>query len=385
MQIGIDCRFAATPSGLGRYTRELVTHLLKRNDGIEYALFVQSENEPWLKNLSTTHYTLQTTNYSHYSLAEQIMLPRAIAEANIDLFFSPHFNVPLRCHVPFIVTIHDLILHSFPHEAPLWKCLAYRLQMRHSIRNSAHIIAVSQHTADEIRKTYSLPPLSGSLPVGERILDSLPLACRPKPWRRLRGRVRERGADKISIIHEGISSAFSPQSKQRQQEVCAKYRLQKPFFLYVGSNKDHKNVPILKKAAHIAGVSLICVPQSTGNIPDHDLPALYSAATAFVTASIAEGFCLPAVEALACGCPVIASNRSAIPEVTKWYATLIEPTVDAFTQAMKNPPPRPMPIRLYDWKESAEKTADVFMRVSKVCHPELDEGRQTCPGSSGSP
>ncbi|MBI3336470.1 glycosyltransferase family 4 protein [Candidatus Peregrinibacteria bacterium] len=324
MRIGIDCRFAATPSGLGRYTRELVTHLLKRSDGIEYVLFVHSQNEVWLpKNC-----ILKIADFPHYSIREQIYFPGIIKQSSIDFFLSPHFNVPLRCSIPFIVTIHDLILHEFPHEALLWKRLAYRWQMNHAIRNSDHIIAVSEYTANDIRKHY-----------GDR---------------------------HISVIHEGVQSSFSPKSSEEQQRVLQKYNIKKSFFLYVGSNKDHKNVPLLKKAAHLSGVSLLCIPESIGTVPDHDLPALYSASTAFVTASLAEGFCLPAVEALACGCPVIASNCGAIPEVTKGHATLIEPTVNAFTQAMKNPPPRPSPIRLYDWQNAAQKTAAILVAHRSV-------------------
>ena len=85
------------------------------------------------------------------------------------------------------------------------------------------------------------------------------------------------------------------------------------------------------------------------HVPDEDLPALYSSAKAFVTASLYEGFCLPVAEAEACGCPVIASDRGAIPEIASAKAKLIPPTVKDFMAAMKNPPKSVGSIRMWEW------------------------------------
>src|SRR3989338_5548977 len=153
--IGIDCRFAGTQTGLGRYARELVTHLLKRDDPLQYVLFVRDEEETWLKALpgtknreaarghaAYTGQTLKTSNYAHYSLSEQRGFPKDIAQANIDLFFVLHFNVPLKCPVPFVVTIHDLILHHYPNQASMIKRFAYNYLMSHAVSHSKGIIVV---------------------------------------------------------------------------------------------------------------------------------------------------------------------------------------------------------------------------------------------------
>ena len=153
--IGIDCRFAASHSGLGRYTRELVSHLLQRRDGVHYVLFVRSGDEAWLKKDFGSSFSLNVFKCDHYSLAEQMRFPGVIRAAGIDLLFSPHFNVPFLQGVPTVVTVHDLILHRFPNEASFARRLAYRFVMRQSLRNARHVFAVSESTKSDARSKRS--------------------------------------------------------------------------------------------------------------------------------------------------------------------------------------------------------------------------------------
>src|SRR3989344_6081400 len=111
--IGIDCRFAGTRSGIGRYTEELVRCLLKRNDPWKYILFGWPVGALHATPLQEAHMSPEIIPlpYRHYSIAEQIRFPRLLKKHHIDLLHVPHFNVPLLCPTPFVVTIHDLILH----------------------------------------------------------------------------------------------------------------------------------------------------------------------------------------------------------------------------------------------------------------------------------
>ena len=138
-----------------------------------------------------------------------------------------------------------------------------------------------------------------------------------------------------------------------------KYKLVKPYFLFVGTQEPRKNLVKLIKAfgklngsTHnlvIAGekgkvfadsVSRIGNPtyvQFLGYVPDSDLPALYSGASAVLTTSLYEGSGLTALEAMACGAPVIASNTTSFPEVTGNAALLVNPrNSNELTDAMKN-------------------------------------------------
>jgi glycosyltransferase involved in cell wall biosynthesis len=342
--IGIDCRFASGHSGIGRYTREIVLSLLNLSSDHRFTLFVLSKNEEWLLGLPGK-FTVVEATMRHYSLAEQLRLPRIIEDAGIDLFFSPHFNVPLRCPVPFVVTIHDLILHRYPNQASFLKQRAYRFLMKQSVRKAKHIIAVSAFTAQELLDVYG-----------------------------------DIAQSKTTVIHEGISPDFFPRSKEDQQVVRDMYDLKQDYFLYVGNAKEHKNVQLLIDAyahAHPSETELILVSggkeatdlllpsgvRCLDSVPEEHLPALYSAAVALVTASLYEGYCFPVLEAAACGSAIIATNGSAIAEVAPQGALLVEPTVDAFIQAFSQPPE---PVNATDtplWDEAATETLSVLQRA----------------------
>lgn len=342
--IGIDCRFAGAHAGLGRYTRELTTHLLKRNDLLTYTLFVLDENEEWIKDIPADRARIVEAPFPHYSFSEQVQFPHALQTSGIDLLFSPHFNVPLYVQVPFIAVIHDLILHRYPNTAGYPKQWAYRLLMKSTVTRSRSLIAVSTFTALELGGLY-----------GGNILK------------------------KTDIVGEGVARAFTPQSEAAQQTVREKLGLHSPFFLYVGNAKEHKNVQMLLDA-YVASdrgdteillvtggpeADRLKLPHGARLLPgvsDADLPALYSAARAFVTASLYEGYCLPVAEALACGCSVIATDRSAIPKIAGGRALLVEPTVAAFNAALSSATlPRPSGT-MPRWEDAAEQVAKILLR-----------------------
>lgn len=330
--IGIDCRFAKTKSGIGRYTRELKRELKRRND-------------PW-------SYVFLEPDIPHYSLAEQLQLPKAIRTAHIDLLHVPHFNVPFNCPVPFIATIHDLILHSFPNEASLLKRAVYRTLMKNTVTKAKHLIAVSQFTADELKREY-----------GENV------------------------ANKTSVIHEGVSPQFHPASEEEKQRVRTKYNLPERFLLYVGSAKQHKNVQtlidacpndlplVLKTTGRESQYLSICANTQILDCDDTDLPALYSATTLYVHPSLAEGFGLPILEAMACGTTVVASNCGSIPKITGGRAILVEPTVEGLRQGIEDaleapshPDQMVQHARNFSWETMAEETAVLYASALHGSH-----------------
>ncbi|MDD4319774.1 MAG: glycosyltransferase, partial [Candidatus Peribacteraceae bacterium] len=160
--IAIDCRFAQFQAGLGRYTRELVPRLLSRTDGFSYTVIVRPEAEGWAVNLPGRP-TVRFCSAAHYSLREQLEVPRILRTSRADLLFTPHFNVPCFCPVPFVATIHDLILHRYPNQASLPKRIAYRVLMRRTVMHARRLISVSSFVATELRAAYGdgiLPRLS---------------------------------------------------------------------------------------------------------------------------------------------------------------------------------------------------------------------------------
>jgi glycosyltransferase involved in cell wall biosynthesis len=346
--IAIDCRFASTLSGLGRYTRELVIELVKRRPSdVTYVLLVRSKDEAWIP-VSTSRMRVVVADIAHYSLAEQLVLPSIIRESTADLLFSPHFNVPYFCPVPFVVTIHDLILHRYPNKASFLKRQMYPFLLSRSVHRARRIIAISLFVRSEIVDEYT---------------DSV--------------------LQKITVVREGVSALYSPSGDLAKEHVRQKYALQRPFFLYVGNAKEHKNVRLLLDAFQKAGDTGHDLVLVTGGkeyerlrpIPPHvrkieqvtdaDMAALYSLAEAFVTATLYEGFCLPVAEALACGCPVIATNRSVLPEITEGRALLLEPTVDAYTKALQQTYTHTPAYRVGVWEKAAEETEQVLLEAAR--------------------
>ncbi len=348
MTIAIDCRFASTLSGLGRYTRELARELARelvkhRTADMCYILLVQSKDEEWLLDLPQVR--LYEVAIPYYSLAEQLQFPSMIRDTGADLLFSPHFNVPLSCPIPFVVTIHDLILHRYPNSASFLKRLAYRTLIKHAIQKAESIIAISNFVKKEITDAYGVSLSS-----------------------------------KIHVIREGVSPLYHPLDAFHSDAVRKKYGIERPFFLYVGNAKEHKNLPFLIDAFTKAGdtghdLVLVCGGKEAEALPlpphvkrikgvaDMDLPALYSCAEACVTASLYEGFCLPVAEALACGCPVIATNLPVIEEIASGHAFLIEPTTEAFTKAFTQSYQHTDPFIVGTWEKTAQETASIFQAL----------------------
>ena len=234
--------------------------------------------------------------------------------------------IPLR-GIPTILTIHDLIFDKMPeHHKPLNRWYL-NLALPLFSKRADHIIAVSEATRDDVIKTYGISP------------------------------------DKISVIPEAAAPRFTPQPTKTIQAVRQRYQLPDQYLLYVGTIEPRKNLERLLKAweklfqtkevpplvfvgsrGWLSESFFNALEKSpfrndvllTGYVRDEDLPALYSAATAFVFPSLYEGFGLPPLEAMACGTPVICSNTSSLPGVVGDAALLCDPTDDlALEDALK--------------------------------------------------
>lgn len=340
-RIGIDCRFASLPVGLGTYARNLVPELAPLLGSHEVVLFVRSTDEDWINSVGSDVHIVEM-NIPHYSCAEQIRFPKILREENIDFLFSPHFNVPLRCPVPFAATIHDLILHRYPNQASVLKRIAYFILMKHAVIRAKSLIAVSEFTKRELLATY-----------GESI------------------------ASKISVVTEGLDGTQAS-ARQDSHEVLRRHDLRPGFLLYVGNAKQHKNVQMLvdahRQSPDVAHLVLVTGGPEAARLRVHDrvtilsgvshedLAALYKEARCFVTPSLYEGFCLPILEARAAGCPVIAIRASAVPEVAGDHAALVAPDIDALKEAITHPPTESdPPPREMTWKHAAEDTATIIL------------------------
>lgn len=297
-------------SGLGVVTNNLINQLINKvNKNREFDLCLYSYSDS-LKNkypnnvisvTNTISPDLGLSGHIKRLLWYQISLNWQLKRSKIDLFFSPASEGMLFPSVPQIITVHDLIPLKYPEVSPKWKYY-YLYVLPAILKQSQKIIAVSEHTKKDLIETYQL--------------DS----------------------KLIKVVHNGFDrNLFFPQPNP---EILTKYNLDK-YLLYVGDMRFYKNLDRCLKAFDslpfkdyqfvITGkkddffypkVKNLTNQLSAKDriifldyVPTADLPSLYSMAQCLVFASLYEGFGLTVLEAMACGCPVIASNATSIPEV----------------------------------------------------------------------
>lgn len=335
MKIVIDARlYGLEHRGLGRYLVELIGALAQIDRENNYILLINPNNKGQILNLPA-NFTLVSAPWRVYSLAEQVKLPRLLRKIKPDLIHFPHFIAPLLTPGPFIVTIHDLILHHFSSERATtlprilywFKVRIYHLVVRVATCRAKKIITVSQTVADDIINYY---------PKAKNKIVVIPLAP--------------------SSLREG-----------KILNLPAKY------FLAVGAAYPHKNLELVLRALKQLPDSLrdfkfIIVGRQDifmerlekyanglvlgekvifwGEASEGELVTLYKNATAYLLPSLAEGFGLGAVEALANGTPVVVADIPVLHEVLGKAALFINPQseVDLVKawQEIQNPETRKM-------------------------------------------
>lgn len=227
------------------------------------------------------------------------------------LYFSPGFNPPWPPRGSFVLTVHDLIPLRF---GSSFHRTYFHTLLRPALKRARRVLTVSEFSRREIAAWAGLPP------------------------------------EKVVVVGGGVGEAFRPEGPKGD--------LGFPYLLYVGAHKPHKNLERLVEAfalARLPGVRLALTgrPEEAlllrakahgvegrlvflGLVPEEELPALYRGALALVFPSLYEGFGLPPLEAMACGTPVVASNRASIPEVVGDAGLLVDPyQVEALAEALR--------------------------------------------------
>ncbi len=370
MRIGIDARFYGPRvggGGIGRYTQQLVDHLQTIDQEHDYVLFLKKDNFHECK-ITNPRFEKVMADVHWYGLKEQIVMPRLIRRSRVDFIHIPHWNVPLFCPVPFLTTIHDLILIEDRHSArsstrnPLlhgFKYAGFRTILETAIHASKHIFTVSQFSKQAILKHFGIK------------------------------------TDKITVTYNGILPL--PASRSVRLRDMGVYE---PYYLYVGNAYPHKNLEMMIEAfsvfalAHphtqlvIAGRrdvfsrKLEMHAQKLGIDPhriifvdlpsDEQISALYKHAELFIFPSRLEGFGMPPLEALQCGTPAAISSAGPLPEIVGDLAEYFDPDdmrrlaeimllrakkPDLFavdSHKVKNK------LSLYNWKDMAAKTLEVY-------------------------
>ena len=312
MRVGVDGRelVQGVHTGIGRYLFEVLRAASKAGwDVVVYA------DHPLPQALTLPGVQVRVLRAPWTFWWDQQSLPRRLAKDHVSVFLSPYYKGPVPAPCPVVLTIHDLLFIQY--------------------------LGRSRFVYDTVMTALAATYAAGAAAI---ITDS------ESSKRSIVGRLRI-GADKVTVIPVAVGSEFTPQAIT--EAARRKYGIVGNYLLAVGNFLPHKNLPRLLEAyakmsvRHRGTHRLVLVGGDRGRqreleaavkrlelegrvvfpgtIADADLPGLYGGCALFVLPSLAEGFGLPALEAMACGAPVVASNRGAIPEVVGDAALLVNP------------------------------------------------------------
>jgi glycosyltransferase involved in cell wall biosynthesis len=378
MKIGIDARFYSE-SGVGRYIRNLLDQLQKLDHKNEFYIFLLQKD---FNKLNTRNHNFHKViaNFKWYGSAEQFKLLILLRRYKLDLVHFPHFNVPIFYSGKYVVTIHDLIhQHHKMRRASSLNPLVY--QVKHQAYNFALKTA--------LKKSQKVITVSGF--VRNQLIEEMGA---PK--------------NKIVITNEAVDNKILEISKKISQteikKTLDKFNIKPPFIFYVGNAHPHKNVEGLIKAflelrKKYQYLQLVLAGHDhyfwerlkaevldsrfrvndniifSGFITDEELVAFYKSAKAFVMPSFEEGFGIPILEAMACGCPVVSSNAGSLPEVGGDAAAYFNPRnlqemSEKIQEVLNDEKLKKQLIEKgekrfeeFSWKKLAEETHDVYTNV----------------------
>jgi glycosyltransferase involved in cell wall biosynthesis len=330
MRIVINGWFSDQPhTGSGQYTLQLLKHLPRVAPQYEYALVVPHKNsfeivdiaaDTDLQSLAST--ILRPNSNFRKLLFEQSIMPRAARAYEADVLHIPYWAPPLRSSVPIVVTIHDIIPLILPQYRGGAFVRAYTQLVSAAARGATLILTDSDASRSDIMQYLRIP------------------------------------ADRVRTICLAADPEFTDHVDPIDTAALRKnYDLPEEYVLYLGGCDARKNIETLLQiytwAQDVLGanyplviagslpdrhdeffhdprviakqIEVEDVVRFIGRVAEEDKVALYQQARAFLYPTLYEGFGLPALEALACGVPVVGSNSSSVPEIVGDAGILVDP------------------------------------------------------------
>jgi glycosyltransferase involved in cell wall biosynthesis len=379
-------------SGVAQYVFALVKALVCRADRPALTLFVLEDDAPLFSFASEKVKIIPVSETFRSPVRDilwhQTVLPSLARAHRLDVLHVPSYRRmlwPQPCAL--VSTIHDLAAFRVPGKYD-WKRMFYgRVVARRLAHRQERVIAVSQHTANDLHDFFGLP------------------------------------AEKVSVVHNGLDHArFFPGSVEAaKQFVLQRYNLDGPFFLYVArlehpgknhvrlieafnrfktetrsewqlvfSGSDWHGAPAIH--ATIRKSPFRDAIRCLGFLEDDALPMLYRAAATFVYPSLFEGFGFPPLEAMACGCPVLSSTRGALGEVVGEAAATVDPenvtALAAQLGTLASDPVLRMRLRVaglervqrFDWQRTAAQTLEAYEAALEAHAPSSTARVTSQPG-----
>ena len=372
MRIGIEAQriFRKNKHGMDYVVLQEIRELQKIDTRNEYFVFVAPGDDRCLEDTQNVH--ILEIGGDFYPLWEQVTLLKAANELNLDMLHCTSNTAPIRCKIPLILTLHDIIFLEPRDKAnkSFYQNMGWfyrRLVVPRILKKCKRIITVSNFEKNNIMSKLDLPQ------------------------------------GKIAMIYNGYNEWFKPLDDTEQ--IYKKYIDTSGYFFFLGNTDPKKNTErtlvayskYLEKSEvkrrllmadldksflssiiernHIENI----LPQIVmpGYIVNKDLPYIYNNAFAFLYTSLRESFGIPLLEAMACGTPVITSNTSSMPEIGGPEAILINPeNPDEIAEKMlqlekdealyqRQKKIGPIRAKCFSWQQTAEHLLDLYESIYK--------------------
>lgn len=337
IRTGMDISQIAHQGGVANYTKKLSEELSKI-DGLEMVYFYSSLRKSYqgkLRNVKS--YRLPPTLFEMlFNKWRNVSIEKLIGP--VDIFHSSDWTQP-KSKAKKVTTYHDVVPLKYPEWSHPKIVDVHKRRLKLVEQEIDMVIAVSESTKRDLLEISSIPE------------------------------------EKITVIYEGPTVDFKPQSQEKINKFKQKYGLPDKFVLAIGGVGERRNLKRVKEVCK--GYNLVIAGQTLPWLGTEELGLLYNAADLLLYPSLYEGFGLPLLDAFACGLPVITSNVSSMPEVGGNAAAYVNPLSvedikDKLNMVMSDKKIREEMVKKgfervkqFSWEKAAKETAQVYERLLK--------------------
>ncbi len=366
MRVGIDCRLPFYQmGGISQYILQLLPALAEIDKENEYLIFhSRRDGRSYLPPNAPNFRRVDLSTPCHHRI-EQWSLSAELLPHRLDVFHSPDFIPPQWGGRRLVVTVHDLNFIYYPEFLTAESRRYYAGQIEWAVQRADHISADSEHTRQDLIERLNVP------------------------------------AEKVTAVRLAANPVYTqPQSADAVRQTLAECNLPPGFLLFVGTLEPRKNIPLLLDAYNqllqerVTDLPLVLVGQKgwlfeeiferierlglgtkvchLSGVDNERLAHLYSAAGLLALPSYYEGFGLPPLEAMHCGCPVVVSDRGSLPEIVGPAGVVLAPDeagewAEAMRQILMDSAKRERMIRAgyerakqFSWETAAAQTLRIY-------------------------
>lgn len=338
IKVGLDISQIAHQGGVAIYTQNLAKNLEDLKD-LEMVYFYSSLRRPYpggLKNVRRFH--LPPTLFEMlFNKWRNVSIEKFIGP--VDIFHSSDWTQP-PAKAKKVTTYHDVIPLKYPHLSHPKIVSVQKRRLKLVEEEVDCVICVSNSTKNDLMEFSRIPE------------------------------------EKIVVIYEGVSEVFKPQPEEEKVKFKKELGLPEKFILAISGIGERRNLKRIREA--VKGYNLVVSGVDLPTLPYYQLALLYSCASLLLYPSLYEGFGLPILEAMACGCPVITSNISSMPEVAGTAAIFVNPqNVDEIKKRVKEVMEDEdlkkglikkgfEQAKNFSWKKCAQETAQVYKNIIRT-------------------